>query len=95
MTAKPVAKLIPIYNTVGDWEAFMVFPYLYNVMGEWVGWATTSRQVYDVEGYYVGWLTDEPRILRKRTYDRPPAPLPALPLRANVPGRRRPFPCRP
>jgi hypothetical protein len=88
MTAKPAAKLIPIYNTVGDWEAFMLFPYLYNVIGEWVGWATTSRQVYDVEGYYVGWLTDEPRILRKRTYDRPPArrsPPPSPSERARPP----------
>ena len=73
MTTKPSGKLIPIYTTKGDWEAFLAFPYLYNPLGEWIGWATPDRQVFDVEGYFVGWLTEEPRILRNRTYDHPPA----------------------
>jgi hypothetical protein len=58
--------LIPIYNSKGDVEAFLVYPYLHNRSGEWIGWVTPTRQVYSVLGYYVGYLSDEPRILRKR-----------------------------
>lgn len=93
-------KLIPIYTSRGDWTAIMVFPYLFNTLGEWIGWLTSERQVYDVDGIYVGWLTDEPRILRKRTYDRnppsreppdaperihPPATVPLPPMMAELP----------
>jgi hypothetical protein len=93
-------KPIPIYSTPGDWVALMVFPYLYNTIGEWIGWVTPDRQVYDVDGIYVGWVTTEPRILRKRTYDaplerqaapppperiRPPATVPLPPMMAGLP----------
>jgi hypothetical protein len=73
MKSKPSGRVIPIYNSKGDWPALMVFPYVYSPVGEYVGWVTKDRQVYDVDGLYVGWLTEEPRILRKRTYDAPPA----------------------
>lgn len=78
---------IPIYTSRGDWLALMVFPYLYSPVGEWVGFLTPDRQVYDVDGLYVGWLTDEPRILRKRTYDQTPSPAapPAPPSRVRPP----------
>jgi hypothetical protein len=80
-------KFIPIYTSRGDWAAFMIFPHLFNTLGEWVGWLTSDRQVYDTDGLYVGWLTDEPRILRKRTYDQtPPAKPPPSP-----PGKMRPL----
>jgi hypothetical protein len=59
-------SIIPIYTTRGDAEAFLVYPYLYNRVGEWVGWVTSERQVYSVLGYFVGELTAEPRIIRKR-----------------------------
>lgn len=58
--------VIPVYTSRGDAEAFLVYPYLYNRLGEWIGWVTTNRQVYSVLGYYVGDLTAEPRITRKR-----------------------------
>lgn len=58
--------LIPIYNSKGDAEAFLAYPYLHNRNGDWIGWVTPKREVYSVLGYYVGYLTDEPRILRKR-----------------------------
>jgi len=57
---------IPIYNTKGDAEAFLVYPFLFNRIGDWIGWVTPNRDVYSVLGYYVGYLTNEPRILRKR-----------------------------
>jgi len=58
--------LIPVYNSKGDAEAFLAYPYLHNRNGDWIGWVTPTRLVYSVLGYYVGYLTDEPRILRKR-----------------------------
>ncbi len=58
--------LIPVYNSKGDAEAFLEYPYLFNRNGEWVGFVTQKREVYSVLGYYVGFLTNDPRILRKR-----------------------------
>ena len=62
-------RIIPIYSSRGEVEAFLVFPYLYNRSGEWIGWVTSQREVYSVMGYYVGTLTNDPRIVRKRADD--------------------------
>ncbi len=59
-------SIIPIYTSSGDAEAFLVYPYLYNRLGEWIGWVTADRQVYSVLGFFVGELTAEPRIVRRR-----------------------------
>jgi hypothetical protein len=100
MARIPKGKAIPIYSTKGDWSALMVFPFVFNTLGEWVGWVTPDRQVYDVDGLYVGWLTPDPRVLRRRTYDqplprktppvaperiRPPATVPLPPMMADLP----------
>jgi hypothetical protein len=61
-----VAKLIPIFNSRGEVGAILVFPYIYNLSGEWIGWVTPEREVFSVHGVYVGFLTKDPRILRKR-----------------------------
>ena len=80
--------IIPIYTSRGDAEAFLVYPYLHNRQGEWIGWVTADRQVYSVLGFYVGELTAEPRIIRKRitaslkTRKSPPPP----PQHIVVPG---------
>jgi hypothetical protein len=58
--------LIPIYTTRGDAEAFLAYPYLFNRLGEWVGFVNSKREVYSVIGYFVGTLTNDPRIVRKR-----------------------------
>ncbi len=58
--------LIPIYTTRGDAEAFLVYPYLFNRSGEWVGFVNQKREVYSVLGYFVGTLTNDPRIIGKR-----------------------------
>lgn len=82
---------IPIYNGRGDVEAFLVYPYLYNRNGDWVGWVTPTRDVHSVLGYYVGYLTDEPRILRKRVTSTlkgrlaPPPAQPKISLPATTP----------
>ena len=62
----PEQTIIPVYNSRGDAEAFLSYPYLYDRLGEWIGWITPDREVYSVLGYYVGYLTNDPRILRKR-----------------------------
>ncbi len=87
--------LIPIYNTKGDADAFLSYPYLFNRLGEWIGWVTPQKDVYSVLGMYVGYLTSEPRILRKRLTSRlkpqrdplprppktyPPATVPLAPM---------------
>lgn len=64
-------EIVPIYTTRGDAEAFLVYPHLYNRLGEWIGWVTPQRNVYSVLGHYVGFLADGPRILRKRVIEKP------------------------
>jgi hypothetical protein len=87
MNTQPQRSVIPIYTSLGDAEAFLVYPYLYNRMGEWIGWVTANRLVYSVLGFYVGDLTAEPRIIRKRitaTLKSRRLP-PSRPLRLAVP----------
>ena len=60
-------RIIPIYSSRGEVEAFLVFPYLFNKSGEWIGWVTSQREVYSVMGAYVGVLTNDPRIVRQRS----------------------------
>ena len=67
MTTTIPARLIPIYTTKGDVEAFLFYPYIYNRNGDWVGFVIPNREVYSVLGYYVGTLTNDPRIIRKRS----------------------------
>jgi hypothetical protein len=66
MSSPQQPTLIPIYTTKGDAEAFLVYPYLYNRIGDWIGFVTPRKEVYSVIGYYVGTLTNDPRIVRKR-----------------------------
>jgi hypothetical protein len=62
-------RIIPIYSSRGEAEAFLVFPYLFNRNGEWIGCVTPQREVYSVLGYYVGSLTKDARIVRPRADD--------------------------
>ena len=80
-------RIIPIYTSRGDLGAYLVYPYLYNPQGEWIGWVTPEREVYSVLGNYVGWLSKDPRVLRKRSYDfsKPSLPVPPRPRRIPVP----------
>jgi hypothetical protein len=84
-------SIVPIYTSRGDAEAFLIYPYLYNRTGEWIGFATSDRQVYSVMGFYVGELTGEPRIIRKRITAslkprKTPPPRPGhITLPANIP----------
>jgi hypothetical protein len=92
-------SIIPIYTTKGDAEAFLVYPYIYNRVGDWIGWITPEREIYSVIGHYVGYLGNGPRILRKRAIEvasvdklppvkppkvYPPATVPLAPLMAEL-----------
>jgi hypothetical protein len=66
MNSNAQNRLIALYNTRGDAEAFLLYPYLFNRNGEWIGFATANREVYSVLGEYVGMLTSERRVVRKR-----------------------------
>ena len=78
---------IPVYSSKGDTDAYLVYPYLYDSRGEWIGFVTRERDVYSVYGQYVGWLSDDPRVLRKRTYsfNKPKITPPPNPGRLSVP----------
>lgn len=65
MDVFPNRPLIPIYSTRGDVEAFLVYPYVFNRQGDWIGWISSHRKVYSVHGHYVGWLSEDRRILRR------------------------------
>ncbi len=92
-------SIIPIYTSKGDAEAFLVYPYIYNRLGEWIGWITPEREIYSVLGVYVGFLGSGPRILRKRVIEvatstrtppgkpskvYPPASVPLAPMMAEL-----------
>jgi hypothetical protein len=49
--------LIPIYTSKGDAEAFLLYPYIFNRGGDWIGFVTPQREVYSVLGSFVGTLT--------------------------------------
>jgi hypothetical protein len=80
-------RIIPVYSSKGEVDAFLAFPYLFNRNGEWIGWVTPQREVYSVMGYYVGTLTNDPRIVRKRAMNavKPRLKPPPSPGRLNVP----------
>jgi hypothetical protein len=59
-------KLIPLYTSKGDVEAFLLYPHIFNRLGEWIGFVTPQREIYSVLGSYVGYLTDDRRVIRKR-----------------------------
>lgn len=83
------SRIIPVYNSQGEADAFLVFPNLFNRSGEWIGWVTPQREVYSVMGYFVGTLTNDPRIVRKRAEDelKPRLRAPAQPKRITPPAQ--------
>ena len=88
MTSETTRRtIIPIYTTKGDVEAFLIYPNIFNRLGEWIGWVTSKREVYSVIGEYVGYITNDPRILRKRATGtlKPRLDPPSAPKRINIP----------
>jgi hypothetical protein len=82
-----IIKPIPVYTTRGDVGAFLIYPYIYNQIGEWIGWVTKDKIVYSVLGFYVGFIGSGPRILRHRGDDdaHPRIRPPSIPRRVIPP----------
>lgn len=82
-------KLIPIYTSHGAVGAYLVYPYLYNTEGEWIGWVNAEKEVHSVNGRLVGFLTPEPRILRTREwgYKKASQQPPQAPKRIRTPAQ--------
>ena len=79
-------KVIPVYTSRGDVGAYLKFPHLYNVQGEWIGWVTKDRHVYSVLGNFVGVLTNDPRIVRHQSDEsKPKLTPPPYPGRLKAP----------
>jgi len=77
----------PLYTSRGDAVGMFVDGYLYDLLGEWIGWTDNRGQVFTVTGEYVGWLSRDFRVLRKRAIDFtiPRRPPPARPPKLRVP----------
>lgn len=80
-------SVVPIYTTRGDLAAYLTYPYIYNLTGEWIGWVTQERGVYSVHGQYVGYLDYGPRIIRKVSegFDKPRRQPPSRPQKFILP----------
>ncbi len=80
-------RIIPIYSSRGEAEAFLAFPYIFNCSGEWIGLVTPKREVYSVLGNYIGFLTNDPRIVHTRADDviHPRLKMPPSPGRITLP----------
>ena len=78
-----------IYTTSGATVAIIKDRNIFNLQGEWIGWADDGNRVYSIAGEYVGWLTREPRVLRKRMDERqaPRRSPPPHPGRFRVPAQ--------
>ena len=81
------STIIPLFSSHGEVEGYLVYPYLFNRQGEYIGFVTPERDVHSVLGFYVGQLTNERRIIRKRSMDeeKPRLAAPKTPARLRVP----------
>ena len=86
--------LTPIYTTRGEHTAFYENGYIFNVIGEWIGFVdVTTATVFAIDGEYVGYMIRDGRILRKRALEElverreppPRPPRPALPATVPLP----------
>jgi hypothetical protein len=87
MAKKTIPAPMLFYTSRGDMGAFLIYPYLFNPIGEWIGWATPKKEIYNLDGSYVGMISSDNRILRKRHIDNQPPklPLPKAPEKPRPP----------
>ena len=84
-------RIFPVYTSKGENAAFLAYPYLLNLIGEWIGWIEQDKSVYSVHGQYVGYVIEGPRIVRRMAdgYDHarrtPPLRPPKVQLPVTVP----------
>lgn len=77
-----------IYNTSGEYVAFLKDGYLFSPDGTWLGFIVAGNEVYQKDGRFLGYLLDDDRIVVRRN-ERPKRqrariaqpPRPAIPVR--------------
>jgi hypothetical protein len=91
MSGKTVPAPMVIFTSQGDFGAFLIYPYLFNPSGEWIGWATSKKEIFNLDGTYVGSISPDLRILRKKSLDvipaksKTPSPPPKPRIPASIP----------
>ncbi len=87
MSQKTVPAPMIMFTSRGDWGAFLIYPYLFNQTGEWIGWATREKEIYNLDGSYVGIISPDQRILRKKSLETvpPKRAIPAPPGKPRIP----------
>lgn len=85
-------KVRYIYNTSGEYVAFISNRNLFDPDCNWLGVIANGNEVYDISGAYLGILTDDDRIISDKSvnsFKRIPRPArPARPMRPLRPLRR-------
>jgi hypothetical protein len=87
MSSKTVPAPMIIFTSRGDWGAFLLYPYLFNQTGEWIGWATREKEIYNLDGNFVGTISADQRIVRKKYLESVPSKraLPKPPEKPRIP----------
>lgn len=77
-----------IFNTSGQYVAFITDGNLFTPDGEWIGVIANGNEVYNTEGLYIGLLLDDDRVVRDKQATTPRRiPRPRRPLRPVRPVR--------
>ena len=76
-----------LFTSRGDWGAFLIYPYLFNTIGDWIGWATPKKEIFNLDGSLVGTISADNRIIRKRIIETQPPkrPVPPAPSKPRIP----------
>jgi hypothetical protein len=87
MSGKTVPAPMIIFTSRGDWGAFLIYPYLFNTSGEWIGWVTPHKEIFNLDGSYIGMISPDQRILRKKSLETipPKRKVPAPPSKPRIP----------
>jgi hypothetical protein len=87
MSNRTVPAPMIIFTSRGDWGAFLIYPYLFNQTGEWIGWATREKEIYNIDGNYVGIVSSDQRIVRKKSLETIPTKraVPKPPIKPRIP----------
>lgn len=71
-----------IFNTNGDYVAFVQDKNLFSPDGDWLGFIVNGNEVYQTDGLFAGYLLKDDRIARKKNdLTRPRQLVPLRPLR--------------
>ncbi|MFH0782176.1 MAG: hypothetical protein V2B20_09535 [Pseudomonadota bacterium] len=76
-----------IYNTSGEYVAFVQDNNLFNQNSEWLGFIEIGNEVYSKEGEFIGYLLDDDRVIRNKNERKMRRMRPLTPLRPLRPLR--------